>query len=552
MTNSEAIRRLLSVLKRHKYSILLIMLTLLLASGISMIMPLINSRVMDEGFIGGNWERLIELMILTLVCFFVNSALNVFKEKERLKIAAKIKMGLEEEAFSHLMKVKISYFYNKNYAEILGTINMDISNISSIAEEHVFFVLTGFFSILGGTIGLFILDKRLTCIVLLFLPIKFFAMKYFAKKRKQDMDSYIKEAQNYSAWFGDAVGGVREIRSFGIYDNKLREFREKKSSVIEKEKKMTMLGAWNSVADSTIIQFMMALLYIIGANYVISGSLSVGNIFAFINYSVFVTGPISTVLNIGYYMSGIIPSTKRFYEFITYEEEKDAEYVDEDVSILPNERIVFEDVSFSYDDTAKVLDHVNLTIISGSKTVIMGDNGSGKSTILDLISRFYEPTEGRILLGGKDIRGFALENYRNYISVVSQNIYLFDDTIRKNIALYKEVSDEEIKEACAQSGLMEFVDEVTLDYCVGNNGMMLSGGQKQKIALARALIHDTPIIIFDEATSNADSDSIKQINGLLHTLLKKKTVLIVSHQTEILQDADFVYTLVNGKIEKMH
>jgi ABC-type multidrug transport system fused ATPase/permease subunit len=377
-------------------------------------------------------------------------------------------------------------------------------------------------------------------------------MKYFAKKRKQDMDSYIKEAQNYSAWFGDAVGGVREIRSFGKYDNKWREFREKKSSVIEKEKKMTMLGAWNSVADSTIIQFMMALLYIIGANYVISGSLSVGNIFAFINYSVFVTGPISTVLNIGYYMSGIIPSTKRFYEFITYEEENDAEYVDEDVSILPNERIVFEDVSFSYDDTAKVLDHVNLTIISGSKTVIMGDNGSGKRTILDLISRFYEPTEGRILLGGKDIRGFALENYRNYISVVSQNIYLFDDKIRKNIALYQEVSDAEIKEACAQSGLMEFVDEVTLDYCVGNNGMMLSGGQKQKIALARALIHDTPIIIFDEATSNADSDSIKQINGLLHTLLKEKTVLIVSHQTEILQDADFVYTLVDGKIDKMH
>lgn len=551
MTDKEAIKELFSILKNYKRSIIFILLSLLTSSGIGMIMPLINSRVMDEGFIGGNWKRLIELMLLTLVCFFVNSAVEIFKEKKRLDISTKIKMRLEEDAFSHLMNVKISYFHNKNYAEILGNINMDISNISSIAEEHVFCVLTGFFSMLGGTIGLFILDKRLTGIVLLFLPTKFFAMKYFAKKRKQYMDSYIMEVQDYSGWFGDAIGGVREIRTFGIYNDKLQEFRNKKGSVIEKEKKMSMLGTWNSVADSGIIQIMMALLYIIGANYVITGSLSVGNIFAFINYSVYVTAPISAILNIGYYMSGILPSTKRFYEFMAYEEEVDSENIEQDVSNYSKQDIVFEKVSFAYDDATKVLDQVSFSIAPGSKTLLMGDNGSGKSTVLDLIMRFYEATDGKILLGGKSIADFALKQYRNQISVVTQSIYLFDDTIRKNIALYKDADDEEIKNACEQSGLADFIEEVSLDYRVGNNGILLSGGQKQKIAMARALIHDTPIVIFDEATSNADSESIKQINSLLHTRLKDKTVLVVSHQTEILQDADLVFVLQNGKIKKM-
>lgn len=185
----------------------------------------------------------------------------------------------------------------------------------------------------------------------------------------------------------------------------------------------------------------------------------------------------------------------------------------------------------------------------GSKTAIIGRNGSGKTTIINLLTRLYEPENGQILLNGTNIADMSLQAYREMVSIVSQQIYLFNDSIRNNICLYKQVSDAMLKIACRDSGLEDFIKEVSLDYVVGQNGAMLSGGQKQKIALARALIHDKPIIIFDEATSNTDAYSEQQINALLHTGLRDKTVIVITHKKEVLSEVDQIVVLDDGKID---
>ena len=160
----------------------------------------------------------------------------------------------------------------------------------------------------------------------------------------------------------------------------------------------------------------------------------------------------------------------------------------------------------------------------------------------------YTPTKGMILLAGDEILNISLDEYRNMFSVVSQDIYLFNDTIRNNISLYKQVEDKLILDACKDSGLFEFIEDVSLDYMVGQNGTMLSGGQKQKIALARALIHDRPIVVFDEVTSSTDACSEQQINALLHTRLKYKTVIVITHKEEILNEMNQVVILESGKV----
>ncbi len=185
----------------------------------------------------------------------------------------------------------------------------------------------------------------------------------------------------------------------------------------------------------------------------------------------------------------------------------------------------------------------------GSKTAIIGRNGSGKTTIINLLIRMYEPENGKILLGTENISDLSLSEYRDMVSVVSQQIYLFNDTIRNNICLYKQIDDTVIEEACKDSGLEDFIKEVSLDYVVGQNGAMLSGGQKQKIALARALVYDKPIIIFDEATSNTDAYSEKQINKLLNTKLKEKTVIVITHRKEILSKVDQIVVLKEGVVD---
>lgn len=544
MSNREAVRKLLALLKDYTKIISIISGCLLISTVLNLCVPLLSRRIMDDGFIGGNKELLIKLVLCSLMVYLVISVIDIIKEKNRINISAKIQYSLSEQAFSHLMKMKASYFNNKNYAEILNNINVDIGNMTSIADEGVFFVVTQAFSMTGGVIGLFILNWRMTILVLLFIPIKYVVMKKFAKQRKKVMDDFINDSQKYARWFGDTIGGVREVKLFGILNYKHAEFSQKQSKVVERQKKLNILSQWNNIIDTTLVQILVTVIYIIGANLVFKFQLSVGSVFAFITYSAYVTGPISAILNIGYLLSGIIPSTKRYYEFMNLQEETDKGKL-----IKPEfGNLKLEEVFFSYETDKPILTDVNIEIPKGSKTVLIGKNGSGKSTIINLLTRMYEPTAGQIKLKGVNIFEITLESYRNMISVVSQQIYLFNDTIRNNICIYKKVSDEVIETACKDSGLEDFLKEVSLDYVVGQNGAMLSGGQKQKIALARALVHDKPIIIFDEVTSNTDVYSEHQINGLLHTRLKEKTVIIIIHKQEILQDVDQIVMLKDGAV----
>lgn len=545
MNNWEAVKRLLLLLGKYKKAIVVIICCLLISTGLSLCVPLISKRIMDDGFIGGNKELLIKLVLVSMVIYIINSLIDIIKEKKRVDISAKIQYFLSEQSFSHLMKLRISYFNNTNYAETLNNINMDIGQMTTIADSSVFFVVTQAFSMTGGIIGLFIIDFRMTILVLLFIPVKCIVMKYFAKKQKQIMDEFISSNQEYAKWFGDTVGGVREVKLFNVFDKKHEEFVGNQNNIIEKQKQMNMLSQWNMIIDSVMVQCLSTLLYVLGANLVFDLQLSVGSVFAFITYSAYVTGPISAILNIGYYLSGIIPSTRRYYAFMDLEEEID----DGEQRVLYPSDLKLERVTFSYEKDKYILKDIDILFEKGSKTAIIGRNGSGKTTIINLLTRMYEPTSGKILLGGDEISGLPLPAYRNMVSVVSQQIYLFNDTIRNNICLYKPVSDAVIEAACRDSGLEDFIKEVSLDYVVGQNGAMLSGGQKQKIALARTIVHDKPIIIFDEATSNTDVYSEQQINGLLSTKLKENTVIVVTHKKEILNKVDQIVVLKDGVVD---
>lgn len=544
MSNKQAVRKLLGLLREHKRIIGVIIGCLLISTGLNLCIPLISRQIMDDGFIGGNKSLLIKLVLITLVIYGVNSLIDIIKEKKRVDISSKIQYFLSEQSFSHLMKLRMSYFNSTNYAEILNNVNMDISKMTSVADSSVFFVITQAFSMVGGVIGLFIIDYRMTILVLIFIPVKCIVMKHFAKKQKSIMDDFIISNQKYARWFGDTVGGVKEVKLFNILDKKHKEFALNQNTLIDKQKQMNMLNQWNSIVDTIMVEVLSTLLYIVGANLVFELQLSVGSVFSFITYSAYVTGPISAILNIGYLLSGIIPSTKRYYEFMDLREEADNGKIAEPVF----GELTLENIFYSYEIDKPILIDVNLKFPMGSKTALIGRNGSGKTTIINLLTRLYEPMNGQILLKGVNISEITLEAYRNMVSVVSQQIYLFNDTIRNNICLYKQVSDEVIEDACKDSSLDEFLEEVSLDYVVGQNGAMLSGGQKQKIALARALVHDKPIIIFDEATSNTDVYSEHQINGLLHTRLKDKTVIVITHKKEILSEVDQIVMLKEGVV----
>ncbi|WP_097014968.1 ABC transporter ATP-binding protein [Anaerocolumna aminovalerica] len=554
MSNKDAVKKLVSLLKEYKRIIYFIFGCLIISTGLNLCIPLLSRSIMDYGFIGGDKELLIKLVMISAILPIVNAAIDLLKEKKRIDISAKLEYSLSEKAFQHLIKIKANYFTGKNYTEIFNNLNTDIAYMVSITDGAAFFIVTQVFSITGGIIGLFIINYKMTLLVLIYIPCKYLLMKYLARRRKLYADQYIEDAQKYAKWFGDTVGGVHEIKLFNIADGKKQEFEDKQKKVIIQKKKINLLGVWNASMDTLMIQLLIMVLYILGANLVFDFKLSVGSVFAFITYSTYVTAPISGILNIGYMLSGIIPSTKRYYEFMDLQEEEER---GNPLTHPVFGTIKLRDVSFSYVPDKPILKNMYIRFEKGSKTALIGKNGTGKSTIIGLITRMYEPDQGKILLNGEDVLSFALSEYREMISVVSQQVYLFDNTIRNNICLYKKKSEEEIMQAVIDSGLKDFIDEVSLDYSVGQNGSLLSGGQKQKIAMARALLHDKSIIIFDEATSNTDVYSEMQINNLLHSRLKEKTVIVVTHKQEVLKEVDQIILLgteglVSGTYEELY
>lgn len=266
--------------------------------------------------------------------------------------------------------------------------------------------------------------------------------------------------------------------------------------------------------------------------------------FAFISYSSFVTGPIAAILNIKMLLAQMIPSAKRFLEFMELEEEEEGK----DSEIEPGE-LVFENVVFSYEKERDILKDVSISIPLGAKVAIIGPNGSGKTTLLNLLLRFLRPDKGRITISGKDVQEIRLEEYRKLFSVVSQKPYVFNKSIKDNIDLEKKAEESKLNYVYQRSGVNQLLQKLSKrEYMViGNNGAKLSGGEKQKLAVARALLRDTPYIILDEATSGFDVSSDRYLHEMIINELKEKTIILVTHRYTNLEGMDRIYQIEKGK-----
>lgn len=539
-----SVSELLKLLLPYKFGISGIILILILNAIFSLILPLLSKSIMDDGFIGGDQGVLILRVMQTLILVILICGIDIVKDKIRIGIQNDLKLNLSSNSFQHLSRLNMSYFDEKNDAEILNNLRMDIENICMVADNSLFFVFAQVFSIIGGMVGLFILNAKLAGLVILLIPIKYLIARYFAKKNKKIMQQYIESEEVYSKWFGDVVSGMREIKLFNLYQHKYVELQGYQERIVKSSKKANLLLTYNTTVEKITMQLLMSCIYILGAIQVFNLETSVGTTFAFISYSAYVTSPITAIMNIKQMLAGIFPSVERYVAFVNIEEEQ---VEGEKVPSMGD--IILTDVSMYYDTNPNkyAIENLSLTIKAGSKTAVIGTNGSGKSTLINLLLRLYRYNSGNITMNGVEISSLNLDDYRSMFSVVSQDVVLFNGTIKDNLCLYKDFSDSAIKFAIQASGLEGFIKEHSLDYVVGERGTALSGGEKQKLSLARAILHDKPILILDEATANTDVYSKKYIHNYLFEATEK-TVIIITHSDEVLQMMDDIVFLENGKV----
>ncbi|WP_238917050.1 ABC transporter ATP-binding protein [Clostridium sp. YIM B02555] len=545
MSNREIIKKLFLLFKPYRKNITLIIIGLIISSLVSLVIPFLSKSIMDDGFLKSDIKKIMFISTLLLIAITVDNIILLFREYLRVNLHSKIKYTLFEKAFNHLLNSNLSYFTNKSSTEILSNIQYNLNNIIKITDQDFFSPITQIFNMIGATIGLLIINPKLTILILFSIPIKYLVVRFFSKKRERLTKTCIEANRNFASWFGDVIDGIKEIKQFNISNWKKEEFEEKQKKVINMDKQFSLLDSYNISFDSFFLKLITILLYILGANLFLDLNMTIGSIFAFITYSSYIITPIYSILNIKYIVAGILPSAKNFYEFLDLEVEDKMPY-----SQLPaiKGKINFENVQFSYDSTKIILNNLNLTIEAGEKVALIGLNGAGKSTILNLILRFYKPISGKILIDDRDINKININQYRNIISTINQQVYLFNGTIKENILLYKNVDSDKFNKAIEDSQLSDFINNVSENYFIDSNGKNLSGGQKQKIAIARAILRDTPIVIFDEATSNLDIESSMKTYKLIDTTLKNKTIIIVSHKLEILKHVDKVVLIDNGSI----
>lgn len=289
---------------------------------------------------------------------------------------------------------------------------------------------------------------------------------------------------------------------------------------------------------------------LLGGFQICTGNMTIGTVFTFVSYSSYVTGPVGAFLNLKMFFSHVFPSAKRLFYFMDLETE-DNSGKKMITKVPPTLKI--ENVSFQYCTDRMILRNVNLLIRPGEKIAIIGKNGSGKSTIINLLLRFYEPEAGTIFANGVDIKQIPLESYRELFSVVSQNPYLFLGNIIQNINLNNSYEMEKIQEVLKISGVAGYISNMPEGYNtqVGKNGTKLSGGEKQKIAVARALLKDAPIVILDEATSNFDMESNSYLHDVIVNEMKKKTVIMITHHYTNLKGMDRVFEIESGELKEM-
>lgn len=544
--NQHTVRRILSYLHPHTKAFILAGLLLAASALIGFLQPLTIQRITDDGMQAQNLPELCRAVAFLALLVVLNQTVEMAQTRLFVNVHNKSLYTIFQQVFRKLLRLKKSYFEDKNNAEILSCLQMDVSQVASITDRYTVMSVSQVFRIISGLTGLLMISWKLTLIVLAMVPLKVLLVRRMSKRQEAAMEQMIESSRDFSQWFGDNLQGVDEIKLWGLFESRDRAFRDKLNSLLKLQRANSMIDAWNTLWESLLEWSVTILLYLVGGLLICQGRLTIGAVFAFVSYSWYVTGPVTALLNLKMYFARILPSARRLFRFLDMEQEQEAGSGQANNRVP---RVEFKNVSFSYELNRPILQGVSFCVEPGEKVAIIGQNGSGKSTILNLLLRFYTPDSGEITVDGVPVSQLALDEYRGLFSVVSQEPYLFMGDIAGNVDLAGQAAPDRVAAAMETSGVADYLKRMPdrAKTQIGRNGARLSGGEKQKLAVARALLKDAPIVILDEATSGFDVESDAYLHDVIVNQMAGKSVIMITHHYENLQGLDCVYRLENGQ-----
>ncbi|HDZ0242691.1 TPA: SAV1866 family putative multidrug efflux ABC transporter [Staphylococcus aureus] len=552
------IKRYLQFVKPYKYRIFATIIVGIIKFGIPMLIPLLIKYAID-GVINNHAlttdEKVHHLTIAIGIALFIFVIVRPSIEFIRQYLAQwtsnKILYDIRKKLYNHLQALSARFYANNQVGQVISRVINDV-------EQTKDFILTGLMNIWLDCITIiialsimFFLDVKLTLAALFIFPFYILTVYvFFGRLRKltRERSQALAEVQGF---LHERVQGISVVKSFAIEDNEAKNFDKKNTNFLTRALKHTRWNAYSFAAINTVTDIGPIIVIGVGAYLAISGSITVGTLAAFVGYLELLFGPLRRLVASFTTLTQSFASMDRVFQLI------DEDYdIKNGVGAQPIEikqgRIDIDHVSFQYNDNeAPILKDINLSIEKGETVAFVGMSGGGKSTLINLIPRFYDVTSGQILIDGHNIKDFLTGSLRNQIGLVQQDNILFSDTVKENILLGRPTAtDEEVVEAAKMANAHDFIMNLPQGYDteVGERGVKLSGGQKQRLSIARIFLNNPPILILDEATSALDLESESIIQEALDVLSKDRTTLIVAHRLSTITHADKIVVIENGHI----
>ena len=485
------------------------------------------------------------------VMYIVQSLCKYYVTCQGHMMGAKMERDMRRELFDHYQELSFSYYSKNNSGQMMSKLVSDLFDISEFAHhgpENLFISLV---KIVGAFIFLFFINKKLALPLILLVIVMFvFSFRQNAKMQETFMENR-RKIGDVNASLQDTLSGIRVVQSFANEDIERAKFKKSNEAfLVSKRDNYHCMGSFMS--SNLFFQGMMYLVTLVYGGYLIAqGEMQTADLAMYALYIGIFISPIQILVELVEMMQKGLSGFRRFLDVMETESEiRDADNATELTDVKGHVR--YDHVSFHYsDDETPVLSDISIDIPAGKSIALVGPSGSGKTTICSLLPRFYDVTGGSITVDGKDIRGLTLKSLRSQIGMVQQDVYLFDGTIKDNIAYGKPgASDEEIIKAAKCASIHDFIMELPdgYDTYVGERGTRLSGGQKQRISIARVFLKNPPILILDEATSALDNESERWIQKSLEELSKNRTTITIAHRLSTIRDADEIIVITEDGI----
>ena len=491
------------------------------------------------------------LFLILLMMYTIQSLCKYYVTCQGHIMGAKMERDMRKQLFEHYEKLSFSYYSTHNSGQMMSKLVSDLFDISELAHhgpENLFISLV---KIIGSFVFLFLINQKLALpLLLLVILMILFSIRQNKKMQQTFLENRIRIG-DINASLQDTLSGIRVVQSFANEDTELHKFNHSNEAFLESKKdNYRCMGTFMS--SNLFFQGMMYLTTLIYGGYLIAmGQMQAADLAMYALYIGIFISPIQILVELVEMLQKGLSGFRRYLEVV----ETEPEIQDKEGAIdLENVKgdVCYDNVSFHYsDDNKTVLSQVSIHIPAGKSVALVGPSGGGKTTICSLLPRFYNVTAGKVTIDGKDVRDLTLKSLRNQIGMVQQDVYLFDGTIRENIAYGKpDATDEEIKEAARRANMDNFIMQLPEQYdtYVGEKGTRLSGGQKQRISIARVFLKNPPILILDEATSALDNESERYIQKSLEELAKNRTTITIAHRLSTIKRSDEIIVITEDGI----